>query len=192
MARHLNIFGKESIYIDMLRFIKVISTAVEQQFNRIVVKHLGFGKNDARTSYQSGPSGIDSNPIKDMIAIYGPSATQGKDVVIGYINKNSLAGVGEIRMYSVDPNGEAKAFVFCRSTGVLELNGDEDFAVRFSKLKEGFDQLKSDLNALITKFNTHVHSGVTTGPGSSGPTPTPATATSASVDAAKIETIKTP
>ena len=53
--------------------------------------------------------------------------------------------------------------------------GDSDFMVRFSELKAGFDQLKSD-------FNTHSHTAHGT------PPTTPSTA---SVDSCKIDEIKT-
>lgn len=39
------------------------------------------------------------------------------------------------------------------------------------------NEIKETVNTLINTFNTHVHTGVTTGPGSSGPPGTPATKT---------------
>lgn len=63
-----------------------------------------------------------------------------------------------------------------------------DFLARFDELKTGFDQLKSDFNA----FLTHVHSGVTTGGGVSGPATPPATVSTASIDSAKIDELEVP
>ena len=38
-------------------------------------------------------------------------------------------------------------------------------------LTQKLNNLENNVNQLISNFNSHVHSGVTTGPGSSGPTP---------------------
>jgi hypothetical protein len=50
-----------------------------------------MGKSDVRECIEVSPYGIDSNPIKDMIALYGPTGENGKDVIIGYLNKNRTA-----------------------------------------------------------------------------------------------------
>jgi hypothetical protein len=75
----------------------------------------------------------------------------------------------------------------------MEIGGNTNFMARFSELKVGFDQLKSDHNDLVNAFNTHVHATAGTGPPST-PTPAtgiPASASTASIDDAKIDEIKT-
>ena len=75
------------------------------------------------------------------------------------------------------------------ATGNVIINGSSDFAVAFNDLKAGFDQLKAD-------FNTHVHAGSSSpaglctilSPAASVP-PAPSTAT---IDAAKVESVKLP
>ena len=74
----------------------------------------------------------------------------------------------------------------------LAESGATDFAVAYTDLKTAFDQLKQDLNTLINLYNFHVHSGVTTGPGSTGTTPSVGTPSSADMTAAKVDKVKVP
>lgn len=92
---------------------------------------------------------------------------------------------GECHIYSQD-NDLIKAFIKLLKTGILELNGNTDFAVRFSALETGFNQLKADHNA----FLTHLHGGVTTGGGISGPPAPPVAPSTASIAGAKVEEVK--
>lgn len=78
------------------------------------------------------------------------------------------------------------AYVVCYSDlDTIWLKGDEyGGLVRVAELTTKLNNLENKVNALLASYNTHVHTGVTTGPGSSGPTPsqvsgtlTPTTAT---------------
>lgn len=180
-----------------MQLIKIISTQVDK-LNRRVAKFLRYGKNDTQTALQAGPYGVDANPIKDMIAVYAPTSEKGDTVVIGYINKNQVAEPGEYRIFSTNANGQVQASVHLKANGVIvitgqsmEFLGNAKTLAKFQELKSGFDQLKNDLNSLITTFNGHVHTGVQTGPGSSGPTPTQGTASTASVDNSEASNLKT-
>lgn len=133
--------------------VKVISTDFDSVKKRIV-KFLRMGKSDVRTSAEVGPYGIDSNPVKDMIAVYSPTSINGKTVILGYINKNQLAAVGEVRMYSTDAEGGLKFYTWLKNDGTYEIGGNTDNAVRYSKLADAFNQLKSDHNDLVGKFNS--------------------------------------
>jgi hypothetical protein len=172
-----------------MNIVKVISTRVVSEIRQI--KFLRMGKSDVQETEQITPFGIDSNPVKDMIAVYSPTLQQGEPVIVGYINKNQISDVGETRIFSTDENGTLKTFIHLLNDGTMKIGGDADFMVRFNALKSGFDQLKSDFNNHLTNYNTHVHSGVTTGPGTSGPTPSVSTASTASIDSSKIAEIKT-
>lgn len=175
-----------------MNFVKVISTELDS-LQRRVIKILRFGKGDFQTPDQIAPHGIDSNPVKDMIAIYAPTEQKGEAVIIGYLNKNMLAAVGETRLYSTDADGALKIYAWLKNDGTMELGGNAKHLARFEELKSGYDQLKTDLNNLITAFNSHMHATAGTGP-PSPPTPgagIPATASTASIDAAKIDEIKT-
>jgi phage gp45-like len=135
------------------------------------------------------PTGIDANPpaesqvvVLDVNSLYS--------VVVGGDDGTDPEDLepGEIEIYS-SQGGERVARIRLEVGGNVVINQGEDFAVRFSKLKEGFDQLKSDLNTFIGVFNGHVHavSGSTTlVSGTTG------TASEASIDDSKIEDVLVP
>jgi len=176
----------------MLSLIKVISTDLDDAGKRII-KFLRFGrKDDIQTALQAAPHGIDSNPVKDLIAIYAPTNEKGETVIIGYLNKNQLAEIGEIRTYSTDENGEIKFYTWLKNDGTMELGGNSKNLTRFQELESGFNQLRDDHNDLVNAFNTHMHPTAGSGPPSI-PTPgtgIPAQPSTASIEDAKIEEIK--
>jgi len=174
----------------MNNFVKVISTEIDT-IKRRVVKILRFGKSDVQTALECGPYGIDSNPIKDMVAVYAPTEEKGKVAIIGYINKNQKALPGEFRMFSTDANGTEKFYVWLKNDETIEIGGDSNFAVKFNELKTEFNALKTDYNNHINEYNLHTHLGVTVGSGATGIT-TPSTNTNTSnIDNAKNDKIKT-
>lgn len=175
-----------------MNFVKVISTELDN-LQRRAVKVLRFGKSDVQTADQVLPHGIDSNPVKDMIAVYGQTEQRGETVIVGYLNRNMAADVGELRLYSTDANGQLKIYHWLKNDGTMELGGSAKHLARFEELKSGFDGLKQTVNDLISAFNSHMHATAGTGP-PSPPTPgagIPATPSSASIDSAKIDEIKT-
>jgi hypothetical protein len=173
-----------------MKLITVISTQFDKSKRRII-KSLGFGKSDAQTSFELSPFGIDSNPLKGMVALYGVSADKSKTFIIGYINKNQVAAVGEIRLFSTDAVGTEKMYQWLKNDGTMEIGGNDDHMVRFSELEKGFNEFKTDFNNFLILYNSHTHSGVTSGFAVSGPTPSQGTASTASIAAAKINEIKT-
>jgi len=174
----------------MLNITKVISTSFDD-LQRRFIKVLRKGKSDVQTPMEASPFGIDSNPIKDMIAVYGQTEEKGKTVIIGYIDKNKLAASGETRLYSIDNNGNLKTYVWLKNDGTMEIGGNTKHMVRYEELQTAFNQLKQDLNTFITIFNSHTHTGVTIGVGSTSTTTTPGTSSSADISPAKIDNIKT-
>lgn len=127
----------------------------------------------------------------------------GSGAVVLYIGGNKDHGVviktdsGEFRVQSLK-SGEVCIYskfgqkILLDENGDIILNDGTDYAAGFTDLKTGFDALRIELNAAISVINTHVHSGVATGPASSGPLVTPAIPAVATIDAAKIEEIKIP
>ena len=89
---------------------------------------------------------------------------------------------GAVKLYGTDAGGAEQSSVLLDSDGTVTVNDGSDFAVRFSALEDAFNELKG-------KFNSHTHTGVTTGTGSTGTTATPSTA---DISSAKIEEIKVP
>lgn len=169
--------------------VKVLSSEFDS-LKRRVIKYMRFG-NNAHTSLQVAPHGIDSNPVKGMIAIYADTSGNGDTVIIGYLNKDQLAAVGELRLYSTDNNGVMKTYHWLKNDGTQEIGGNTDFMVRYSKLEQAFNQLKGDFNTHVQHYNAHAHAGVTAGGASTLPTPTTSNPSNADITPAKIQEIKT-
>ena len=78
---------------------------------------------------------------------------------------------------------------------VLELNGNADYAVRYNELKTAFDQLKSDLDSLVTTYNAHIHIttatvAATAVPGVIAPTVSTGSPSTADMSGAKVDKVK--
>lgn len=171
-----------------MNVVKTISTKIIKGVR--FIKFLRMGKSDVRECRQIAPYGTDSNPIKDMVAIYSPTQEDGKNVILGYVNKNQIAAEGEHRIFSTDSDGVVQTYIWLRNgKSIMEIGGDSDFMVRYSKLETAFNELKNDFNELVSTFNTHVHPSPAGG--STGSTPTPGNSSSADISGAKIKEIKT-
>ena len=72
-----------------------------------------------QTSIEAMPYGVDSNPIKDMVAVYSETTGKGETVIIGYLNKNLKAEVGEFRTFSTDSNGGRKVLYLAKKITVI-------------------------------------------------------------------------
>lgn len=181
----------------MIGVSKVISTSLDAA-KRLVVKILFQGKltngqGDVRTPIEASSFGVDSNPTEGKIAIYAQSPQKGKYYIIGYLNTNRKALVGETRLFSTNESGELQAYVWLRNNGqFLELNGDDNFAVKFNELKTEFNKLKTSYNNLVTVFNAHTHPYVNgVSPAVTSPSATPGTSNTSNIDLAKNDKIKT-
>lgn len=170
-----------------MNVVKTISTKIINTVR--FIKFLRMGKSDVRECRQIGPYGTDSNPIKDMVAIYSPTQEDGKNVILGYVNKNQIAAEGEHRIFSTDSDGVVQMFLHLKNDGTAEFGGDADFMVRYNELETAFNELKSDFNTLVNTFNAHIHPSPAGG--STGTTPTAGSSSAADITPAKIKQIKT-
>lgn len=122
------------------------------------IKVLRFGKSDVQTPREIAPFGVDSSPIKDMVAIYSETSERGKSVIVGYINPKQVAQPGETRLFSLNFLGEEAATVYLTKNGNIELNGNSDNLVKFTPLNNsvnGFtSQLQTELLAISTAIAT--------------------------------------
>jgi hypothetical protein len=144
-----------------LNIVKVISTDLDNAKKRLV-KFLRFGKSDVQTSIEANPYGLDSNPIKDMVAVYSETSGKGETVIVGYLNKNLKAGVGEFRTFSTDANGNEKFYIWQKNDGNCEFGGTVDNMVRYQKLSDAMLQFQ---NKLIVQLNL-ISTGIAAGGGS--------------------------
>lgn len=174
----------------MLNFVKVISSEKDSLARR-VIKFLRFGNSDVQTSIEAAPHGFDSVPFKDLVAVYGKTSSTGKTVIVGYLNKDRLADVGENRIFSTDAQGQLQTYIWLKNDGTMEIGGDTDNMVRFSELETAFNTLRDDFNSFVsTTYGTHTHVSAT--PGSPTAVPVPlGTPSTADISGAKIDEIKT-
>ena len=170
----------------MVHFTRILSSV--KKSGRNLIKFRLFGPEDIREKPNASPYGVDGNPIPKMVGIYAKTGEDGKGVLLGFIQENALAEPGELRLFATDENGVEKCFIWLKNNGTIELNGSADNLVRYSKLKEGFNQLRDDFNSLIQDYNGHIH---VTPSGNSSPIAVPLTGTSASIVASKINELKT-
>lgn len=157
--------------------VKVISAEFDNMQRR-VVKFFRGGRSDVATAIEASAFGVDSNPVKDMIAIYSPTSINGNEVIIGYINKNQLAQPGEVRLYSTDMSGSQKFYTWLKNDGTYEMGGSTDNAIRYSAL-----------NAILQNYFTALNASISAGVVSGGGVYTPPAAPNLSP--AKINEIKT-
>lgn len=141
----------------MINFVKTISTEIDSKKRR-VIKFLRLGLKDVQTSEEASAFGIDSHVPKDFVAVYAATGEKGSTVILGYLNKNQLAKVGENRIYSTDEEGkEVKFYLHLKNDGTAEFGGDADNLVRYAKLKEEYDKTKDVLDTFLTALQTPVN-----------------------------------
>jgi len=172
----------------MVKISKILSSSLKS--GRRILKILGLGKEDIQTSYESMPYGLDSVPIKDMIAIQMESSERGKTVVVGYINTKQVADVGELKIYATNSQGVEQGSVHLKKTGevvasgtTIQLNGNIDNVVKFIPLDAGLQAEVALINAELVKIAT----GITAAGGSYVPTPI-----TVNIVGAKVATVKVP
>jgi hypothetical protein len=164
---------------------KVVKTVVESGLR--VVQIIRSGRTDTVTAKQVAPMGVDSNPIAGMKAIYLPGSTLGPKQVIGYYNPGVMAAPGEIRLFSVDGDGNMVTYIWLKNAagaGQLVLGGTADNAVRYTALNMA---LQSDVVNFINTQLGLIAAGISGGGGSY----TPGTM-SVDISGAKIDEISTP
>lgn len=172
-----------------MQLTRVISTQLDD-LSRRLVKVLRFGRSDVQTPFQALPHGIDSNPVKDWLAVYSETTEKGKPVIIGYINPDQLAEVGGTRIYSTDSGGAVQFAIYLRADGTCEVGGDTDNMVRYSELETAFNTLRDDFNNFVNlTYNLHQHPTAAVG------LPSPPSVTGqqsqADISGAKIDEVKT-
>lgn len=175
-----------------MNFVKLISTSFKQ--GKLYPKFLRYGLNDVQECKQSAPFGIDSNPIKDMVAVYSGTDVSGENIIIGYVNADCLAQVGETRLFSTSETGELKIYAWLKNDGTIEFGGNVGHLTRFEQVLSAYNEVNNKLNALVSAFNAHSHATAGTGP-PVPPTPIPgsipAQPSTGDISGAKIDELKT-
>lgn len=158
----------------MGRIARWLSSKIETYITGIIESRL----NERIQSILYGPSGDDSPPLSEDRVLLVSIDGEGKHVITGVICKSQGAEPGEKKLYSRDSNGDIQGYIYIKSDGIIEINGNADFAVAFNDLKSGFD-------TLVSNFNSHTHP---TAP--SGPVSPPSIPSTASIDSSKVSEVK--
>lgn len=152
-----------------------------------------YGENDRRKYYSIQPFGQDANAPEELKGLTVDSGNKDDNFIIGFLNALKLDSLakGEQILFSTSADGKTlKSYIKLLNTKVIEFNGNADFIAGFTKLKEGFDQLKSDFNSFVTtKFNLHMHA--TAGTGAPSPPSVTGTSSTATIDPCKKANLKT-
>jgi hypothetical protein len=162
----------------MITFSKVRDFLIENGKRILKVDQYG-----AKTAKVAANYGEDSQPLKNMTAIYSPTAVNSEPVIIGYINTNQVAEEGEKRIFSQSLDGSVSFAIHLKTDGTCEIGGDIDNAVRYQALSNALTSSDTLLNAELGKIATAI--------GSLGGVYTVAPVTT-NISASKIEQVKTP
>lgn len=149
-------------------------------------------KNDTQTVEKNQHSGFSSRPPAGAKLIVSKISDSYRVSVAEYDGiTNGNLGEGETTVYSID-SGAVSAFINLLNTGILELNGNADFLVRYNELEIAFNQLQSDHDDLLAAVDLHTHTGVTVGSGTSGTLVTGLSPSTADITPAKVDEVLVP
>lgn len=137
----------------MITFSKVKDFFIENGKRILKVQEYG-----AKTAKVSSSFGDDSQPLKNMTAIYARTAINSEPVIVGYINTNQIALEGEKRLFSQKPDGSLSFAIHLKNNGTCEIGGNAHNAVRFSPLKSGIDAKDNLINVELAKIATAIGS----------------------------------
>ena len=136
------------------------------------------------------PPGEDSNPPDGAKVLIIDAGRAYKIAIAADDNIQPSMEEGEKKLYSIS-DGAIVAFINFLQSGIVEINGNNDFAVRYNELETGFNELKSDFNSFVTTaYNIHSHPTAPTGPVS--PPSSPGSSSAADISAAKVNEVKLP
>ena len=139
----------------MFSFTKVISVSIDR-FKRQTAKVLRFGNSDAKEQKVALPFGVDSAPIKDLIAVHAETSVRGKSVIIGYLNKQAIAGAGESRIFATDSSGNLANDIYIKNNGDILVGGQTDNFVKFTALNSSLQLMIIAINAEFTKVSAAI------------------------------------
>ena len=146
----------------MLTLVKTISTQITNLIRTIKV--LRYGNDDTVTGMEAMPYGDDSNPIAGMDAVYLELSSRKNKVIVGYINKQQLADIGEKRIYSTDANGNVQFYIWLHADGTCEFNGNTNHLTQYEALATAFNELQTKFNNFAAAYTPGSPTSVGTPP----------------------------
>lgn len=145
--------------------------------------------NDIHTVEFMSSAGVDTNPANGSKVLIVDVGSAYKIAIAADDNIEPSSEEGGNGIYSVS-SGAIAAFINLLSGGTIEINGNNDFAIRFNEMKTAFDELKADLNTFIGVYNGHNHPTAPSGPVS--PPSAPGSSSTADMSGAKVDEVKLP
>ena len=134
--------------------VKIDSASFDNLKHR-VLKFLRLGKDDVQTAKEVSPYGVDSSPIKGMVALYGQSSS-GNSYIVGYLNVNQVAEPGELRLFCTNSSGAVQNYVWMKANGNVELGGSADNLVRYNPLDQSMQELASFVNGQLQAISAGI------------------------------------
>ena len=128
-------------------------TAEKDGFRQFVINALGL--DDQRKYFSLSGFGDDYNLPNDTRVLTFDSKNKDIKFIAGVLNKNWLNTLnkGERIVFSTSEDGETmESFIRFNNDGTMHQNGSDDNLAGFIKLKEGFDQAITDMNAMNAKL----------------------------------------
>ncbi len=163
-----------------MKLIRVTNSS----FNKL--KQLVIKAISARGTYTAetyAPYGTDARPVKDTTVIYSTTERDGDEAIMGCLNKNLKAEIGEHRLFCTDEQGAFKFSIWLRANGEVLIGDSEipaeytNFAVLYNESKAEQDKLKATVNDLVNKWNAFCASYTPGSPSTLGTPPTLASST---------------
>lgn len=165
------------INIFSIRIGTVTGRAIEKNrdsANEFIMLQVQFFKDDVQTVQFYSQAGDDTSPQNGTQVIVFELGPAFKVAIASSDGITPSMQPGEKKLYST-VGDDIKAFINLLDSGIIELNGNTDFLVRF-------EALNTELQTLVTDINTAL-AGKTDGAGTAG-------TLSLDISSAKVDTVK--
>jgi len=128
---------------------RTITTNRDGTNPRVMLQVQMTNPDDIQTVEYVSLPGQDENPI-DGSRVFILEVGESYKIAIA-VDDGVTPGMdtGEKRLYSVNDDAVIQAFINILKTGIIEINGDADFAVRFDALNTALQNMLTALNADI-------------------------------------------
>lgn len=159
-----------------------------EEANKTLIQANRYGNSDIVEFEEATPFGFGGNPPKGTPLV--SVKTDRGNYVIGALTAKKKIEAGESIQFAMDKDGkEIVSHVITLNDGTVHVNGDDDHAVKYSKLEDWANDLQSKFNDLVKQFNTLLGSASAAGiPVVSGAIP--ATPSTAQISPAKSNKVK--
>lgn len=135
----------------MISYAITESTEEEDGFRVLKVSEDGV-----KTAFLAEAFGEDSNPLKNMTALLAETQADGEMTIIGFLDVDKVAAVGEKRLFSLKENGEVSSYIWLKNNEEIHFNGDTNYLVKYNELKAKCDELQNFINTELPKIQAGI------------------------------------